>query len=512
MSSNQSQTADDAGDADVPEPALPAFALKPVAAIAVVFAAVQSGLSGRYGFHRDELYFMAAGDHPAWGYVDQPPLTPLLARASTELFGSSPVGLRVVAILAAVAALFLVALAARELGSGTPGQVLATAFAATSGFVLASGHMVSTSTFDLLAWLAICWVALRLLRTGDGRWWPVLGAAIGIGAFNKHLVVLLVAALLAGVLLVGPRSVLRSRLMPVGVLIAALFALPNVLWQIDHGWPQLTVAEGIAEDDGAENRAMFVPQQLLFLSPFFVPVWIAGLVRLFRDPQVRWARALAVAYPVVCVAVVAMGGKSYYALPPLLVLTAAGCDPVLRWMRSSRRSARGVLVAAALALSAVINAVVTLPVLPADALDVPMAVNQEQGEQVGWPELADAVAAAWAGIPAEQRPRTVIFAGNYGEAGALRYYGPERGLPKAYSGHMSFADWGPPPDSANGPVLVVHIAGATGQDRFFTGCRPAARVDNGKDLDNEEQDAEVLVCDGTSRPWSALWPDLRRYY
>lgn len=516
MSSDQRDQSGAAGASetraqDGPGTPLAAFAWRPVGIVTLLFTAVQAALSGRYGFHRDELYFMAAGDEPDWGYVDNPPLTPLVARASTAVFGDSPSGLRVAAMLAGAASVLLVALIARELGGRARVQGFAAVLAAVSGYVLASGHMVSTSTFDLLSWLAIAWAAMRLLRTGDGRWWPVLGVALGVGLFNKHLVVLLAAGLLIGVLAVGPRAVLRGKWPAVAVVVVALAALPTVWWQIDHDWPQLEVAEGISEDDGGENRAMFVPYQLLMLSPVFVPIWIAGLVRLLRDPGVRWARPVAVAYPPVCLAVLVLGGKSYYAVPLLLVLAAAGCEPVLRWAGGGWRTVRGGLLVAAVAVSAVVNAVVTLPVLPPSALAVPMALNQEQGEQVGWPELADAAAAAWQRIPAEQRPRAVVFAGNYGEAGALAQYGLGRGLPKPYSGHMSFADWGPPPDSSDGPVLFVHVDGVVGQERYFVGCELVGRVDNGEDVDNEEQDAEIQLCAGTTQPWSALWPQLRRF-
>ncbi|UGQ10409.1 glycosyltransferase family 39 protein [Yinghuangia sp. ASG 101] len=195
---------------------------------------------------------MAAGDKPAWGYVDQPPPSPLMARASTAVFGDSPSGLRVAATLAGAATVLLAALIARELGGAARVQALAAGCAAVSGYVLVVGHMVSTSSFDLVAWGAITGIALRLPRTRDGRWWPLLGLAIGIGLFNKHLVVLLAAVLIA-----GPRDVLRGRGFLAGLLVVGLPALPTVLWQIDHDWPQLTVADGIREDDGGENRAMF---------------------------------------------------------------------------------------------------------------------------------------------------------------------------------------------------------------------------------------------------------------
>lgn len=490
---------------------LPAFAAVPVLSLAALFAAVLTALSGRYGYHRDELYFLAAGDHPAWGYVDQPPFTPVVARATTALFGDTPAALRVPATLAFVLSVVVVALTARELGGSRRVQVAAVVLAGLGAQTLAVGHMVSTASFDLLAWMVICWLTLRLLRTGDGRWWLAIGAAVGFGALNKYLVVLLAVVLLAAVATVGPRRMLRTSWLLGGVVVAVAVALPDLWWQADHGRPQLTVADGISTDDGTENRILLVPQQLVYISPLFVPVWIAGWLRLWRDPALRWARSVAVAYPLLCLLVLALGGKGYYAVPLLNVLLVAGCAPAVDRVR---RHGRTGLVAAAVALmaGAAVNAVVTLPVLPPRDLAVPMALNKEQGEQIGWPQLADAVRAGWSAVPTAERSRAVILTQNYGEAGALDRYGPERGLPRPYSGHMSYADWGPPPDSADGPVLVVRQDGEDGIERYFTGCRDVARVDNGHGVDNEEQHAVVALCTRTTEPWSRLWPSLRHYY
>ncbi|WP_241002469.1 glycosyltransferase family 39 protein [Streptomyces sp. CB01881] len=349
------------------------------------------------------------------------------------------------------------------------------------------------------------------MRTGDGRWWVALGTVTGLALLNKDLVLLLAAALVPAVLAVGPRRVLRSWWPVAGLAVALVVALPNLWWQAAHGWPELTVAGGISDKDGTHNRLMFVPMQILYLSPVLVPVWVAGIRRLLRDPAVCWARAFAVAYPVICVAVIAGGGKPYYAFPLLLVLAAAGCEPLAQRVAARPRRGR-VRFAAWLAFAAAVNVVITLPVLPARLVPVVNGIYPEQGEQIGWPELAEAAADGWSAIPADRRGRAVIFTSNYGEAGALARYGPRHGLPAPYSGHMSLADWGPPPDTSDGPVLLLHPDGYPRVEQYFTGCRVVARVDNGHGVPNQEQHAPVLLCTGTTRPWSALWPELRHYY
>ncbi|MFI5707331.1 ArnT family glycosyltransferase [Kribbella sp. NPDC051620] len=488
------------------------FATRPVAGIAVALAVVLTALSGRYGFHRDELYFLVAGDHLAWGYVDQPPLTPLLVHLSSSIFGETPMGIRVISTLSSALTVVVVALIAREFNATRRAQILAGLCTAVSGFVMGVGHLASTATYDLLAWVTIALLAIKLLRTNNPRWWVALGLAAGIALENKYLVVLPLGALLIAVLITGPRSVLRTWWLPAGLAVAALIAAPNLIWQATHDWPQLTVAGGISEDDGTENRIMFIPLQILQLSPFLVPIWIAGFLNLWRSPTLRWARPIALAYPILCVVVLALGGKPYYALPLLLVLIAAGCQPTINWLTTARTSARRTVLAIGLTLTALTSALFTLPVLPASAVNFVIPVNAEQGEQIGWPELTTAVAKAWHEIPEDQRARAVLFAGNYGEAGALAKYGPALGLPHPYSGHMSFADWSRPSDMQDGPVLLVEQERNPAYERNFTNCAQVGEVDNGVGADNEEQGTAVVLCAATNAPWSQLWPSLRRYY
>jgi 4-amino-4-deoxy-L-arabinose transferase-like glycosyltransferase len=361
------------------------FVVREVGIVVTIQVVVLTALAGRYGFHRDELYFRAAGERLDWGYVDQPPLTPLLARMFS--FGDSPVTLRIAATLAGVAIVVVVALTGRELGGGRAAQALAGAATALSAFVLAVTHMLATATVDMLLWAVIAFLMIRLLRTGDGRWWLAVGAGVGLALTNKWLVPLLVLALGASLLAVGPRAVLRTWWLAAGAAVASVVAAPVLVWQALHGFPLLTVARGISETDGAANRALFVPMQLLYLSPVLVPVWLAGFVALWRD---RRFRSLAVAYPVLCVLTLTLGGKPYYTMPLLVLLVAAGAEPAWRWVLRHRVWASAAAVAGAL-----VSVLIALPVLPVGALGPVLAVNPEQGEQVGWRELTASVAQAW---------------------------------------------------------------------------------------------------------------------
>lgn len=486
--------------------------VRPVWVIAAVVVLVLVAAAAGYGYHRDELYFLQAARHLAWGYADQPPLTPLLARLMTAIAADSLVVLRLPAALAGGAVVLVTGLLARELGAERRGQILAAACMAVSALLPAVSHLLSTSAFDLLAWTVLSWLIVRVLRGADPRVWLLVGVVAGVGLMNKALVAFYLAGVGAGVLLAGPRHVLRERWLWLGALIALVMSSPYLVWQAANGWPQLGLSAAIASGSSgtSEPVALFLPFQLVLVSPLLVPVWGAGLVRLFRDPDVRDARAFAWAYGVLAVVFMATGGKPYYLGGLYPVLLAAGAVPLVSWLTRGRRTLRRAALGSALGLSAVVAAVLMLPVVPASALpDTPIVdINYDAGETIGWPRFVDTVAAVYHDLPDDQRADAVLVTGNYGEAGALDHYGPAHGLPRAYSGHNAYGFWGAPPDSADTAVVVG--LGEAFLQRHFATCVEAARIDNGLDLDNDEQGAIVWVCRDPVQPWSALWPAFRR--
>ncbi len=494
--------------------ALAAAATGPLLLIAAALAAVLLAVSARYGYHRDELYFLEAGRHLAWGYPDQPPLTPALAALVDGIAPDSLVVLRVLPALTSAATVLLTGLLARELGGGRGAQLLAAGSWAVSAVVLITGHMFSTTAFDLLAWVATTWVAARLLRGGDPRWWLALGVIVGLGLQNKSLLVVLPLALLAGVLIAGPREVLRSKWFAVSMVLAAAIVLPNLIWQATNGWPQLALSGAIAagESGTSEPRWLFLPFQLVLVSPAVAPIWIAGLVALFRAPALRRFRGFGWAYALLALAFLAMAGKPYYLAGMYPVLIAAGAPVFVGWLRNASRTHRIVTIGGILGISAVINAILMLPVLPADVVGrTPViAVNYDAGETIGWPEFTSAVAAVVDALPPAERDSVVLLTGNYGEAGALDRYGAGFGLPAAYSRHNAYHSWGPPPDN-NGADVVVAVGLPEQQLSEFCGSLTAAgTVDNGLGVDNDEQGRTIWVCRDLTRGWAEVWPGLLR--
>lgn len=492
------------------EQRLPELAMRSVGMIAGLVAIVLIGFSGRYGYHRDELYFIQCGRHLAWGYPDQPPLVPLIARVMTSIAPSSLVLLRLPSALATAGSIVLTAMIVRELGGSRPAQLIGAGSLAVSNFIVATGHLLSTTTFDVPVWAAISLLSLRAVRTGNDRLWIAVGLVAGIGLLGNDLVAFFMAGLFISVLAVGPRRIFASPWLVAGAVLMFALWTPYLIWQGQHGWPQLTIAHNIANGGSGTSapRALFLPFQILLPGIFVSPVWITGLVQLWRNPAYRWCRAVGVTWAVLVVVFIITGGKPYYIDGMLPVLFAAGAPRTWEWCNASSRRLRRIPAVVALSL---VGIVITLPVLPASALhDSPVvALNYDAGETVAWPTFVAEIAGVYQRAVHHHPGRVAIVASNYGEAGAVDRYGGKHDLPSAYGVQNGFWMWGPPPTTA---TVVV----AVGFDRdqltpVFGSIRLARRLDNHVQLDDDEQGAPVWVCHGRRASWPVVWRRLRDY-
>lgn len=471
-------------------------------ALAAVAILVLMAVAARYGYHRDELYFVAATDHLAWGYVDQPPFTIWVAWLAEAIAPGSVVVLRVFPALAIGGVIVFSGLIARRLGGTNRAALLGAGAVAASGIFLAVGHLLSTTTFDILFWTITLYLFVRILNGDDPKLWIALGAVAGLGLLNKHLILFLLFGLGAGLLLTPQRRLLASKWPWLGGLVALVAWSPNLLWQIQNDWPTVEMLQSLQGDNSGLGAAVeFVGLQLPFLSIVMVPFAIIGIRRMLRSDSYR---PLSVGFLALVVLMLIAGGKGYYVVPYYAVfLPTAMVEMDERWTagsaRFSLRVVVGMMVVALLAMSPFF-----LPVLPASAVGPFNAVNPELGETIGWDELADQVAAINHSVGAQ-----TIFTGSYGEAGAIDLFGPARGLPPASSGHNAYWMWGPPPDDAV-PVIVLGY-GQIWMNRSCTRWELAGTITNEAGIDNEEFGLPIAVCHEMRRPWSAVWEELRHY-
>jgi hypothetical protein len=458
-------------------------------------------VASRYGWHRDELYFLEAGTHLAWGYVDQPPLTPFVAHLAESLAPGNLVAFRAFPALVTAGTVVMAGVVVREMGGSGRYQLAGAAAVAAGGFALGAGHLLATATLDLLAWIVLLWITARMLRTGDPRWWVPAGAVFGMAMLNKSLVVMLAAAVATGLFGARRWDLLASPWLAVGVAVATAIAAPYLYWQASNGWPQVEMGRVLSARLGAENRMLLVPLQILFVGPAFVGLmgrgagWLAGDANGSRYKALLWAWAAGMTLTLVT------GGRPYYPVPLTVLLLLAG---VVAYERrgSDARDLRGPIL-----INGVASLLVALPLLPMAMVNITSRVNESMAETVGWPELVAQVAGVVDSLPEAERDGVVILAASYGEAGAIDRFGPSHGLPPAYSAHNSYADFRRPDDDTATTVAVRYHPEFLAQ--YFETCQQVARIDNGHDVDNEAQGQPILVCRGLRSSWAATWPRLR---
>ncbi len=476
--------------------------------------------SGQYGLHRDELNLLENGRHPAWGYVEFPPLAPVLAGTELALFGPSLVGIRALPILAACLVLLLTALMTRELGGSRRAQVVAGLAAATAPVILFDGIFMSYETLEYMWWVVIAYCMIRLLKSGDPRWWLGIGAAVGLGAMTKYTIAYEVIGLAAGVIFTPARRYLKSPWLWAGAALAVLIVLPNLIWQAQHQWVAVPFTLAIHERDinwGRTDLLSYLTGQLYVnTNPGAIALWIAGLWYYARRPEGQGYRALAWMAAVPFGLFLVSQGRFYYPAPVYPMLIAAGSTYLERQWEARvgplRARWRGWQYGV-LAVSSLVCMAITLPLAPVNSAwwQVSAAANGELRDEIGWPELVHTIAGARDALPASERAGLGILAGNYGVAAAVDLYGPAYGLPPAISGANTYwlRGYGDPP-----PQTLI-LAGFPRQDipHAFQDCQVAGHVSNRYGITNLETllQPDIFVCRNLHVPWLEFWANFQYF-
>ncbi|MFZ3265709.1 MAG: glycosyltransferase family 39 protein, partial [Terriglobales bacterium] len=431
--------------------------------------------NGRYGYFRDEFDYIACGRHPAWGYVDQPPLLPILTRVFMGVFGDSLRSVRLLPALSGAALIVLTGMSARELG-GKRFAVVLSALAVLVGPIYLSGGSLLTTNCDLevLLWTGCLYFAILAAKRNEPRYWLWFGLVAGIGLEEKYSIVVLGLAVVAGLLLTPQRRFLLNKWIWLGGLAAFLIFLPNLLWNIHNDWPFVQLMRNIRAEgrDVVLSPWQFFLQQMLLTHFASAVIWIVGVIALLVARRFQPYRFLGWAYLVAFVLFVILKGKNYYLAPIYPVYEAAGAIVIAEAIRRLRQPwLKPAIIVLVLATGAVF-APLAMPILPIDKfipymnrlpIKVPrseyeherVALPQHYADQFGWNEIVEKTAEAWQKIPAADRKNKdcAIFAQDYGQAGAIDFLGPKYGLPNALSGDRTWWLWGPRGYSGN--CLIV---------------------------------------------------------
>jgi dolichyl-phosphate-mannose-protein mannosyltransferase len=483
-------------------------------AVCIATVIVHFFVNDGYGFHRDELATLDDARHLDWGYVAYPPVTPFFGRVSLDLFGPSLIGFRLFAALASAVSIFLTGWIARELGGGRSAQIVAAA--AATPFCLATGALMQYVAFDYLCWVLLSLFLARLCVSNDPRGWMAIGAAISLGLLTKYSMLFGVAGVIVGTVSTDLRHNLKTKWPWLAGAVAVVIVLPNLIWQVQHDFVSLDFLRHIHARDVRIGRTQdFVPDQLkLNLCAF--PIAVIGLGGYFFSRDERRFRALGWFYVVPFLLFFLAQGRGYYLMPAYPVLYAGGAvwlERCLVRLRLLWRRVNYALIAIALTADVAVAGAVTLPLAPINSAWWRFAVenNDDLAEEIGWPELVETVARIRDSLSESDRVRLGIFAGNYGEAGAINLYGPRYGLPQAIGGTNSFWARGygnPAPET----VIVLGLP-RDFLEQHFTSCEVVGQISNKFGVKNEETERhrDIFLCRGMREGWPAFWKNFRRY-
>lgn len=480
----------------------------------------------KYGYFRDEMYFLACGEHLAFGYPDHAPLSVWITKLSRVIFGDSLPAIRFLPALAGALKIVLTGWLVREFGGKHYATLLACLCVLIAPIYLAGDNLLSMTAYESLFWTGCALAYVWAVRGENPRYWLLFGALAGLGLMNKHSLVFFGLAFVVGLVFTQDRKFFAGKYIWIAAAIAFFIFLPNLIWQYQNDWATLDLLQNVQKT--GKNVVLapheFVFQQIFILFPLTAFVWLAGLWYLLADKAGKRFRSLGIAYIVTLALMIMLKAKNYYLAPIYPMLFAAGGVFWENFLHSFRFG-KIVRVAfpALLIVGGLIFLPVAMPVLPVErfieyqnALGIAPpktevghqgVLPQHFGDQFGWEEMVAKTAEVYQSLPPEERERAAIFANNYGEAGAIDLFGARYNLPKAISGHQSYYLWGP--RNYDGSVIIILGDEKEDAEKVCQSVEERTRV--GEPLAMKEENFNILICRGLKTPLSEYWKQVKHW-
>lgn len=483
--------------------------------VAIVFFVVHLYANHQYGFHRDELQFISDSKHLSWGFVTYPPFTPFVAFVSRLLFGESLFSYRIISSLVFSLLLLISGLIARDLGGNRLASVCTALACAASPVLQFSGSVLMYMIFDYFWWALSAFFIIKLIK-GNPLYWIGVSISMSMGMMTKYSILFFAICVVISILIVPERKMFLNRYFPIAIALAVILVLPNALWQVRNSFISYDFLSHIHARDIAWGRTegFFTDQISDCIGYAIFPLVLAGAWFLSFNDKMKRFRPVLIWTTTVLLLFALMKGRGYYCGALYIPLVAAGSvfleQQAIRF--HSQRIYRSA-ICVFLLVNALVTSALVLPLAPAGSqwFKVILSLNDTYMEQFGWEELAQDVAHIRDSLLEHERESCGIMAGNYGEAGALEYFGRQYRLPKIMCGTNAFYDRGY--DEREVQTVVVLGLDRNFLERMFESCELVGYSRNSLNLPNEENrfHREIYLCRGPKFRWVEFWKKHRRF-
>lgn len=492
----------------------------------MLFAVLQlaTGWIEPYGLFHDECYYWVGAKRLSLGYVDHPPLAPWLLAGFTALLGDGRLPFVLAPALCFAGTVLIGGMLAQRMGASGFGQMLAGLCVGVTPFNLVAFSFYSANAPEILLWSACTFLLVELIRTGNDRLWLAIGAIAGLGLLNKHTFALLAAGIAMGIVATPLRAQLLRRWIWLGVAIAFLLALPNLVWNALNGWPSLAFYRSRPAIDLDATPLEALELQVVGANPVNVLFWLPGVFFILFSRKARPYLPLAIAFSTLFVVILVSGQRRADRIAGIYpVVLAAGAAFWDQWSGRGRAAVRAVLTVAVLAFGALVVPA-TLPVLSPQAVgkyfealgEKPNIETSDLGQAIPlylmgrleWERFADEVVEVWEALPPGERERAVVLAPHWLFGSVVQYHGRNAGLPPVVAPHNAYWFWR---EDAAGRDVVLSVA--IPRDvlaRYFDEVREVA-VFRCAYCATYRRDMPILVATGPVRPLEELLTEWRHF-
>ncbi len=479
-----------------------------------------------YGFFRDELLYISLSDRLSWSYLEVPPIAPLILAGVRFLLGTTYFSLHIIPALLSSIVIMVSAFMVKKMGGGIYAMILCLICVTLApGFIGGVDHY-DYNTFDRLFWTLSIYMVLLLLVSGDKKYWLYFGLFAGLGLMSKITMLYLGFSLLIAFLALKDRKFLFDKRFLLGGLIAAFIFLPFIIWQVYYHFPIIDYFKGYAGKLNQSSPVQYISNQIGSMNQYAFPVWLLGLIYFLFDKEGKKFRVFGLTYFFLCALFILQNAKPYLINPFYTVLFAGGSVFITRFIEECKINW---LKPAAAVFTAVItifilwNGVKTIPYcrpvltpenfikmtggqkFTGDEKSASGLLPSDFADCFGWEELTENVAGVYQKLSDSDKKKVCILTVNYGEAGALHFYGPKYGLPEPVCSHNIWYIWGPGSNTGDVMIIVGYPSNFYKSFTILFDRVEIARKTGTKYAMWYENESVIFLCRGLHWPLKKCW-------